>query len=194
MSEILIVTATTNGQTAKVAEAIARTLEAEGLGTRVVDVEAAGSIRVRDFDGVILGGSVHMGQHQRALVRWARRHAATLTSLPSAFFSLSLTAAFDSPEARATAREFVDDFLDDTGWAPHDVACFAGAVRNSQYDMATRIFLRVMMARHGHDVEPGRDYEYTDWAAVERFARRYAASSIAASTAGSDASTLICTS
>lgn len=190
MSDILIIQASINGQTAKVAERIARVLEDAGLTPHVYDVAAAADLRVLDHDGVILGGSVHMGHHQTALVRWARRHAASLSTVPSAFFSLSLTAASDTPDARATAREFVDDFLDDTGWSPDLTASFAGAVRNSQYDMPTRLFMRVMMGRHGHDIDPRRDYEFTDWEAVEEFARAYAA----CSTAGSEASTLICTS
>jgi menaquinone-dependent protoporphyrinogen oxidase len=190
MSEILIVTATTNGQTAKVAERVARVLEADGLDVLLCDVAGAGTLRARDHDGVIAGGSVHMGHHQPELVRWTRRNAAALSRLPSAFFSLSLTAATDA----AAAREFVEDFLDDTGWTPRATATFAGAVRNSQYDVATRVFMRLMMARHGHRIEPDRDYELTDWAAVDRFARAFAARQAASSTAGSDASTLICTS
>ena len=35
----------------------------------------------------------------------------------------------------------------------------------------TRLVMRVLMRRAGHTTDVWRDHEYTDWDAVERFAR-----------------------
>ena len=50
---------------------------------------------------VIVGASIHAGHHQQEFVEWAKRHRATLSLLPSAFFSVCLTAADDTDESRA---------------------------------------------------------------------------------------------
>ena len=72
----------------------------------------------QDYDAVILGASIHGGHHQRALVKWAERHHTALDLKPSAFSSVSLTAADDDEEARAATRGYLDDFVEKTGWTP----------------------------------------------------------------------------
>jgi menaquinone-dependent protoporphyrinogen oxidase len=58
-----------------------------------------------------------------------------------------------------------------TGWRPERVELFAGALPYTKYDFVTRFFMRHIVAKEGGDVDTSRDYEYTDWRAVERFAR-----------------------
>ena len=66
---------------------------------------------------VVIGASVHGGRHQHELVEWTRRHARSLNGCPP-LFSGSLTAADDTEESRRATRDYIDDFLDDTGWIP----------------------------------------------------------------------------
>jgi menaquinone-dependent protoporphyrinogen oxidase len=46
---------------------------------------------------------------------------------------------------------------------------FAGALSYSQYKPLKRLVVRALAAVAGHDTDTSRDYEYTDWQAVERF-------------------------
>ena len=52
------------------------------------DVASAATLATSDYDGVIVGASVHGGRHQREIVDWVKRHAITLSAMPSAFFSV----------------------------------------------------------------------------------------------------------
>ncbi len=45
------------------------------------------------------------------------------------FFSVCLTAADDTEEARAATRGYLDGFVEQTGWTPGRSATFAGAVQ-----------------------------------------------------------------
>jgi menaquinone-dependent protoporphyrinogen oxidase len=94
--------------------------------------------------------------------------------MPSAFFSVSLSAADDTDEARATARKYLDDFVEETGWTPARTASFAGALQYLEYDFFTRLLIKMMMRRGGHPTDSSQDYDYTDWDEVVRFGRRVA--------------------
>ncbi len=176
MPRILLLYASTHGHTAKIAARIAAALEHDGA---TVDLQQLGANETEpappDYDAVVLGASIHAGHHQRALVKWAERHRTDLGLAPSAFFSVSLTAADDTDEARAATRGYVDDFVGQTGWTPDHSTTFAGAVQYREYDLATRVLMRVLMRRMHHPSDASHDYDYTDWDAVERWAHELTA-------------------
>jgi menaquinone-dependent protoporphyrinogen oxidase len=175
MTQALVLYASTHGHTAKIAVRVAEALERAGV---VIDLRRADSkidIAPSDYDAVVVGASIHAGHHQREIVDWVRRHAATLSTMPSAFFSVSLSAADDDAAARAAARKYVDDFVEETGWTPGRTESFAGAVQYREYDFFTRLLIKLMMHRGGHPTDTSRDYDYTDWDAVERFGEQCAA-------------------
>lgn len=175
MKQVLVLYASTHGHTAKIAERIARALEQAGAPAEVRRADAKVDVAPSGYAAVVAGGSIHAGHHQRELVEWARRHATSLGAMPSAFFSVSLSAADDADEARATARRYVDEFVEETGWTPARTASFAGALQYLEYDFFTRLLIKMMMHRGGHPTDSSQDYEYTDWDAVERFGRQVAA-------------------
>jgi menaquinone-dependent protoporphyrinogen oxidase len=127
------------------------------------------------YDLVIAGASIHAGRHPAAFADWARRHAVALNTRPSAFFSVCLAIAEETDEARAAARDYLDDFEDRTGWLPRARTTFAGALQYREYRLPTRLAMQVMMRRGDHPADIGRDYDYTDWDAVEAFAHECAA-------------------
>jgi menaquinone-dependent protoporphyrinogen oxidase len=171
MSDVLIVYASTHGHTAKIAERIAHAVRAGGATPRTFDIGAGCNPIPSAYDLVIAGGSVHAGHHQGELREWAAREAVTLNRMPAAFFSVCLTAADDTDEAHAATRGYIDDFLEDTGWAPRLTATFAGALQYLEYNFATRLVMRLMMARGQHPTNVHEDVDYTDWDAVDAFAR-----------------------
>jgi menaquinone-dependent protoporphyrinogen oxidase len=102
-----------------------------------------------DYDAVIVGASIHAGHHQRELADWAQRHHTGLATVPSAFFSVCLSAADDTEESRTATRGHIDDFVERTGWTPGLTATFAGALQYREYDFATRLLVRLLM-HHMH--------------------------------------------
>jgi menaquinone-dependent protoporphyrinogen oxidase len=177
MAHALVLYASTHGHTAKVAARIADGLRAEGVEN--VDVRDAATdaatLDPRKYDAVIAGGSLHASHHQEELVGWVKSHRAALADRPSAFFSVSLTAADDTDEAREATQRCIDDFLAETEWTPARSVAVAGALQYREYNVFTRTLMRLMMRRGGHPTDTSHDYDYTDWEAVERFGRDFAA-------------------
>ena len=172
MPTILLVHASRHGHTTEIARRIGGALEREGL--RVVLRPASDDPAPLDYDGVIVGASIHAGSYQREIVEWAARHRAVLAQRPSAFFSSCLTVADGKPESWATARGYVDAFVEKTGWTPDRAVTFAGALQYREYGFLTRLAIRQMMRKGGHPTDTSRDYDFTDWDAVETFAHEFA--------------------
>ena len=175
-SNVLLAYASTHGHTAKIASRIADAVGADAGTT--IDVRRLGKAEAPDpgsYHGVIVGASIHAGRFQREIVDWARRHHTTLTTRPSAFFSVCLTVADDTEESRRATREYIDKFVEQTGWTPGTTTTFAGAVQYLEYDLATRLLVRLLMHRHDRPTDVTQDFDCTDWDAVERFGREWAA-------------------
>lgn len=84
------------------------------------------------YDGVLVGGSVHAGDHQSSVREFVRHNRELLDRVPSAFFSVSLAAADPDEEARIEMQTVVDKFVRETGWQPRRVEHIAGALVYSQ--------------------------------------------------------------
>jgi menaquinone-dependent protoporphyrinogen oxidase len=175
MPAILVLYASKHGHTAKVAARIAAAAEAAGAKVDLHDAGVPGRADPARYDAVVVGASIHAGRHQGEVVDWARVHHAALDRMPSAFFSVSLTAAEDSEEARLATRRYVDEFREATGWSPDRTETVAGALQYREYDFMTRLLIRLIVRKkEGHPTDTSHDYDYTDWGAVERFGRECA--------------------
>jgi menaquinone-dependent protoporphyrinogen oxidase len=170
---VLVLHSSHDGQTERIAERIGAVLRLEGHDASVRPSHAVeGSIP--DCDAIVIGAAIRFGHHARDLVRLVRAHRSAIESRPNAFFSVCLCAG--GPGARpAAARRYVEEFCRITGWAPRLVASFAGALRYSRYNAVIRQLMRLIARVTGGETDASRDYEYTDWASVERFAREFCA-------------------
>ena len=173
MARVLIVHASREGHTERVAEALAETLRADGHEASLLpSVPFPG---VGGSDGVIVAASVHRGRHPFPLVRAVRAHRQVLEHLPSAFLSICLCAAASDPLRRAEAEGYLHDFLDRTGWHPDLYASAAGALRFSRYGPLKARFVKGLLRHHGLRADGRTDHEFTDWAEVQRFAEAFSA-------------------
>jgi menaquinone-dependent protoporphyrinogen oxidase len=164
MARLLIVYGTTEGHTRKVAERIAATVRARGHVADVLDASAhPAAAEPGEYDGVVVAASLHYGRHQPTVDRFVREHLHALEQLPTALFSVSLSAARNDPEHRAAARRCVNDFLDETGWRADRTYLVAGALAYSRYGILKRQLMRWISWREGGDTDTSRDYEYTNW-------------------------------
>jgi menaquinone-dependent protoporphyrinogen oxidase len=175
MPHILVLYASKHGHTEKIASRVAQAAEREGVEVDLRPGADAAQLQPSAYDAVVVGASIHAGKHQSEIVHWARSHATTLHAMPSAFFSVCLTAAEDTDESRTATRKYVDEFLEQTGWTPTRTTTFAGALQYREYDFATRLVIRLMMKHAGHPTDTSHDYDYTDWDAVEQFGHDCAA-------------------
>jgi menaquinone-dependent protoporphyrinogen oxidase len=167
MSRFLVAYASSHGQTATIARRIVETLRAEGHRVELRDDLCRSGPDPAAYDAVVVGSSIHRGHYGPDLVDWLRQRHVALNTMPSAFFSVCLAVLED----RDAARTYIDELEEDTDWTPRYRTTFAGALRYPAYDFATRLLMRVLMRRGGHPTDIRREYEYTDWDAVDAFAR-----------------------
>jgi menaquinone-dependent protoporphyrinogen oxidase len=74
----------------------------------------------------------------------------------------------------------VEELLAQTGFEPRDVALFGGALAYTRYGWLKRLVMRHISKKEGGATDTSRDWDYTDWEAVDRFARAFAGSVAAA--------------
>ncbi len=172
MSKVLILYATQEGQTGRIARRMAETLSTDGHAVTLVDADhEAAPDELERFDAIVVGGPIHAGGYPRSVVRFARDHRRTLERARSAFFSVGLAIASRTHDGRAQTLEVVERFVGKCGWRPARVELIAGALPYSKYNFLIRFIMRRITKKEGGDTDTSRDYEYTDWAAVDRFAR-----------------------
>lgn len=166
--KILIVYATTEGQTRKVARFVFDRLAEAGHSAELIPASEAGGLDPSGYDGTIVAGSVHAGRYQKELVAWAKAEAPGLGQVPTLMLSVSLAAAGSDPDDWAGIRACVGRFAEEAGWIPGRVEHVAGAFRFSEYDFFRSWAMRWIAAQKDQSVRPGEDKEYTDWEALDR--------------------------
>lgn len=176
MATLLIVYATNEGQTRKIAEYLASLATDQGH-TVIVEDSAKGFRRFswEAIDGVIIGASIHKSHYPKAIVDFTKTHAQRLQHIPSAFFSVSLTAASAKAEDQVQVRHYIADFAQATGWQPYKTAAFAGAIKYSRYGFFKRWMMKQIAKKNRGGTDTSRDYEYTDWNQVKAFAEDFLA-------------------
>jgi menaquinone-dependent protoporphyrinogen oxidase len=175
---ILVLYATREGQTAKVAKRIAERLAA--LGADVERIPAADRDGVRgldlsSFDLLVFGASMHAGGLEPELVDYINEHDAEIAGKSTSFFLVLLSAATKDPELRsawlADARHKMDEQL---RIEFSDTEMIAGALAYSKYGPLLKWAMRRIAKQAGEATDTSRDYEYTDWEQVDRYAERLA--------------------
>jgi len=173
MARILVLYSTSEGQTAKIAGAIATRLRLDDIAA---DVVKAGTVdpRPSDYDGVIVAGSIHAGGYQKPMARWLRAHVRELDNRPTAFVSVCLAVLSKQEAARDEARAIPKRFLDKLGWHPTVIKVAAGALPYTKYNFFIRWIMKRIASAAGGDTDTSRDYEYTDWKDLRDFTDRFA--------------------
>jgi len=126
-------------------------------------VPAGGELDLSGYAGVIVGASVHYGRHPAVLRAFLRAQREKLAAKPGAFFSVSLSAN----------ERYASKLLGQAGWRPQLTAAFAGALQYRKYGPIKRVVVKAFAAIGGHDTDTSRDYDYTNWKAVDSFATAF---------------------
>lgn len=173
MPSACIASASLEGQSDKIADRIAQRMATHGIEITRLRLPHDSGADLSSFDGIVLGGSVHVGHHARSLADFVRANSEALGHRPTAFFSVSLSAAGSSPKQHADAQRLLEEFLYETRWSPTLARVFAGALRYSRYGPMKRWLMRRIAAKAGGDTDTSRDHEYTDWDSVDAFADEF---------------------
>ena len=163
-----IIYGTTEGQTRKIVERMATCIREHGPDVDIVESTALPEdLDLGSSDAIIVAASVHQHRHQSSIVHFVKDNLEALKAKPSAFVSVSLAAAFE--DERADAQEYVDKFLDETGWQPTETYLVEGALLYTQYDFFKRQMMKLIVWTGGGPTETNHDHEFTDWDALSKF-------------------------
>ena len=185
MADILIVYATVEGQSERIAGLIADHLTrskhaATTLNASAPGSDAGGAMALPDFDGLILVAPVHAQAHHPAARRFLVEHAQALTRLPCALVSVSLHAASGEAEDIEEMRQYVDVLCSETRWNPRAIHHAAGALRFTEFDFFKSWMARRLVKALDMPVDPRKDVEFTDWPALYAFVDDYVAEHVSA--------------
>jgi menaquinone-dependent protoporphyrinogen oxidase len=184
---ILVLFSTTEGHTRKLAQFVAARLRGCGHKPELSDAADLDLPDAARFDAALFLASVHLGRYQRSFIEFVRKYHDALNLMPSAFISVSLSAAGDNPSDLAGIRECVDRLERETLWHPGAVHHAGGAMRFSAYGFFTKLAIGYIARRRGKSVQTSEDYDLTDYVALEAFIDRFAASALTSTQKPADA-------
>jgi menaquinone-dependent protoporphyrinogen oxidase len=177
--------ATREGQTRKIAERLADDLRALGVGADLFDVSVTDTVHWSKYDAACVAASVHLGHHEPEMIEFVTHHRTQLERRWASFISVTLSeagaedpkrSAEERAQAAADVQRMIDVFVADTGWRPDRVFPMAGALAYSKYNFLVRFVMKRIARKAGAPTDTSRDYEFTDWPALDRFAGELAGS------------------
>jgi len=168
---ILVAYATREGQTAKIAEEIENIGVRMGVDVDCVKVDAVTEHALTDrYQGVLVGGSIHLGDFEPELTAFVQRRRSELEALNASFFAVCLTEAEKGDLARETVFGYLQKLSQLTRWHPAMMTAFAGALRYSRYGFVKRFLVKEVARTRQLPTDTEHDYELTDWGSVDAFA------------------------
>lgn len=173
--KILIAFATGDGQTGRITQRIAGIFSGAGHTPTLANLLLAPPPALEGFDFTLVAAPVRFGKHHRAALDYCAANREALFARPSAFVSVSLSAARARPGARREVAKALSHFVKVTAWVPSRIFTVAGALLYTKYRPFLRQVMRFFARMADRETDASRDYEYTDWAAVDAFARELVA-------------------
>ncbi len=177
MDRILVLYATVEGQSRKVAEHASRRMRELGLNVHTLDVnDLHEPFQLSNYQAALMVAPVHASFHPRAMVRFVSLQRDQLARMPARLLSLSLSqAGVELPSAlpaqRARSLEGVRHvtmlFCDATGFDVQRVVPIAGCLAYSKYGFLKRLAMRYIAWKAGGSTDTSRDHEYTNFSNVD---------------------------
>jgi menaquinone-dependent protoporphyrinogen oxidase len=157
--KVLVATASRHGATQEIAEAIGRTLNAEGVGASVAAIADAGD--PAGYDAFVLGSAVYMGHWLDVATKFVESRSTVLSARPTWLFSSGPIG--DPPRPSEPEAVDVADLVSKTRAKGHKL--FAGKLDKRQLGFGERAVMLAFRAVEG---------DYRDWQEVEAWARAIA--------------------
>jgi len=176
--------ATREGQTRRIADHIAAELGKLGFDVDTQDVKHPLAFKLDRYSAVVLAASVHAGSHEPEMVKFVKENRSRLENLPSAFVSVTLSEAGVEKSGTTTdeharfvadVNQMLEKFVADTDWHPTRMKPVAGALVYTHYSFLVRFVMKRIARKAGAATDTSRDYDYTDWAALDKFVKEFAA-------------------
>jgi len=169
----LVVYATREGQTRKVALRLADHLSESGTSVKLHDAREPFSLNLLDFDHLLFGASMHAGGLEKEIRAFIKNHERQIRSKPRSFFLVLLSAA---TQYKTLREEWLLDaerkFKEQIPVPFNRLEMVAGALRYSKYPLPLKWIMKRIASKAGEGTDISQDYEYTDWEQVKGFAEK----------------------
>jgi menaquinone-dependent protoporphyrinogen oxidase len=157
--KVLVAAASRHGATHEIAEAIGKTLDAEGMHASVAAIEEAGD--PFGYDGVVLGSAVYMGQWLEPARTFVEAHTEALSARPTWLFSWGPIG--DPPRPNESQAVDVEDLVAKTHAKGHKL--FGGKLDKGKLGFGERAVMLAFRPVEG---------DFRDWDEIEAWARAIA--------------------
>ena len=174
MDRILILFSTTDGHTLKICKRLKQLIEQDAHQVTLRAIDDLRELDLPSFDKIVVGASIRYGKHHPQVYAFIDRHRQLLESKANAFFSVNIVARKAAKNAPGT-NPYLQKFLRQSAWQPHELAVFAGKLDYPKYGFLDRQMIRLIMWITDGPTDPASVVEFTDWASVDDFARRVSA-------------------
>ena len=174
MASVIMVYSTTDGHTVTICNRIQEILEQQGHTVTSAELEPGADIDLTPYERIVIGASIRYGKHKPEVAGFIESNIESLRAKPSAFFSVNAVAR--KPEKRdPDTNPYVRKFLQSISWQPPVIGVFGGKIDYPKYGFVDKTMIRFIMWMTKGPTDPASTTEFTDWDAVEAFARRIGA-------------------
>lgn len=171
--KVLVLYATVEGQTKKIAKTLSEEFEAKSLEVDLTAVSDPGYCEPGTYDAAILCAPIHMGRYPSEFVDYINNWKSSLIGVPTALVTTSLAIASDRADEKEEAEGYPKKLIKKTGWVPTETYNVAGALKYLEYNFFKRWILKRIAQSEGEPTDTSKDHELTDWKALKAFAHNF---------------------
>ena len=166
MKRSLITYSTVDGQTKIISEKIA----AFASHSEVDVLPISDQINLDNYKTIIIGASIRYGKYRKELYSFVEDNIQILNMKENAFFSVNVVAR--KPEkSTPNTNPYLKKFLSNIKWEPKNLGVFAGKIEYPKYKFIDKYAIKFIMWITKGPTDTSKTYEFTNWKAVEDFAR-----------------------
>jgi menaquinone-dependent protoporphyrinogen oxidase len=166
MKRSLITYSTVDGQTKIISEKIA----AFASHSEVDVLPISDQINLDNYKTIIIGASIRYGKYRKEVYSFVEDNIQILNMKENAFFSVNVVAR--KPEkSTPNTNPYLKKFLSNIKWEPKNLGVFAGKIEYPKYKFIDKYAIKFIMWITKGPTDTSKTYEFTNWKAVEDFAR-----------------------
>tara|TARA_B100001057_G_scaffold436721_1_gene468001 strand:- start:84 stop:605 length:522 start_codon:yes stop_codon:yes gene_type:complete len=168
MFKTLIIYSTTDGQTVKICDKLAK--DSFKNKVKLCSVKEAISENLNSYNKIIIGASIRYGKHNPDVLEFVKGNINILNNVKTAFFSVNVVARKKEKNTPST-NPYVIKFIEQTNWKPTNIGVFAGKVDYPSYKFFDKYIIKFIMWLTKGPTDVSKSYEFTNWNEVKKFGK-----------------------
>ena len=168
MIETLIIYSSTDGQTVKICNKLAKVNSSENV--KLCSLNDVVKEDLNSYNKIIIGASIRYGKHNQKVLDFVKRNIKILNKVKTAFFSVNVVAR-KKKKGTPSTNPYVIKFIKKTKWQPTKIAVFAGKVDYPSYKIFDKYIIKFIMWLTRGPTDISKSYEFTNWDKVREFGK-----------------------